>query len=71
MCPTAPPMAYPTGGPTVAPTGAPSPGPTGPPTAGPSEAPTESSTPVDNPCNVDVFDAIADIQGALHFFKDG
>nr|BAE25191.1 unnamed protein product [Mus musculus] len=87
MCPTIPPTAYPTVGPTVGPTGAPSPGPTSspspgptgapspgptaPPTAGSSEASTESLSPADNPCNVDVFDAIAEIQGALHFFKDG
>ncbi|ERE71579.1 matrix metalloproteinase-9 [Cricetulus griseus] len=43
----------------------------GPPTAGPSEAITVSLSPADNACNVDIFDAIAEIQGSLYFFKDG
>ncbi|XP_029412783.1 matrix metalloproteinase-9 isoform X2 [Nannospalax galili] len=71
VCPTAPPTAYPSEQPTVGPTGAPSAGPTGPPTAGPSEAPTVSLGPADNPCNVNIFDAITEIQGSLHFFKNG
>ncbi|CAH6776785.1 matrix metalloproteinase-9 isoform X1 [Phodopus roborovskii] len=69
--PTGPPAAGPTGPPTAGPTGPPAAGPTGPPTAGPSEAVTMSLSPADNPCNVDIFDAIAEIQGSLYFFKDG
>ncbi|EHB05312.1 Matrix metalloproteinase-9 [Heterocephalus glaber] len=61
VCPTLPPTAHPTAGPT----GPPAAGPTGPPTAGP------PPDPVDNPCNVNIFDAIAEIGNYLHFFKDG
>ncbi|XP_005363192.1 matrix metalloproteinase-9 [Microtus ochrogaster] len=71
MCPTLPPTAYPTQSPTVGPTGPPAAGPTGPPTAGPSEATTISLSPADNPCSVNIFDAIAEIQDSLYFFKDG
>uniref|UniRef100_A0A8C5KD64 Matrix metalloproteinase-9 n=1 Tax=Jaculus jaculus TaxID=51337 RepID=A0A8C5KD64_JACJA len=71
VCPTAPPTAYPSERPTVGPTGAPSAGPTGPPTAGPSQAPTVSLDPTEDPCKVNIFDAIAEIQNSLHFFKDG
>ncbi|KAF7462054.1 Hypothetical predicted protein [Marmota monax] len=70
VCPTAPPTARPSELPTTGPTGPPSAGPTGPPTAGPSEAPV-TLDPVDSPCNVDVFDAIAEIGNYLHVFKDG
>ncbi|EGV97682.1 matrix metalloproteinase-9 [Cricetulus griseus] len=71
MCPTVPPTAYPTKSPQAGPTGPPAADPTGPPTAGPSEAITVSLSPADNACNVDIFDAIAEIQGSLYFFKDG
>ncbi|XP_006971033.3 matrix metalloproteinase-9 isoform X1 [Peromyscus maniculatus bairdii] len=87
LCPTVPPTAYPTQSPTVGPTGPPAAGPTGPPTAGPTDPPTAGPTdpptagpsetttkslrPADNPCTVGIFDAIAEIQGSLYFFKDG
>ncbi|KAK7827803.1 hypothetical protein U0070_019627, partial [Myodes glareolus] len=71
MCPTLPPTTYPTKSPTVGPTGPPAAGPTGPPTAGPSEATTISLSPANSPCSVNIFDAIAEIQGSLYFFKDG
>lgn len=61
----------PTGPPAAGPTGPPTAGPTDPPTAGPSETTTMSLRPVDNPCTVGIFDAIAEIQGSLYFFKDG
>ncbi|XP_048203443.1 matrix metalloproteinase-9 [Perognathus longimembris pacificus] len=75
VCPTAPPTAPPTSGPTgppsAGPTGPPTAGPTGPPTAGPSQAPTAPLDPADDPCQVQIFDAIAEIGGSLHFFKEG
>ncbi|XP_004636179.1 matrix metalloproteinase-9 [Octodon degus] len=75
VCPTLPPIAYPTAGPTGPPAPGPtaptSAGPTGPPTAGPPPAPTESPDPKDDPCNVNIFDAIAKIQNDLYLFKDG
>ncbi|KAM5245869.1 matrix metalloproteinase-9 [Ctenodactylus gundi] len=71
VCPTGPPIVHPSERPTAGPTGPPSAGPTGPPTASPPPAPTASLDPVDNPCNVKVFDAIAEIGNYLHFFKDG
>ncbi|XP_037357397.1 matrix metalloproteinase-9-like, partial [Talpa occidentalis] len=71
VCPTAPPTARPSERPTTGPTGPPAAGPTGPPTAGPSAAPTASLDPEDNVCNVDIFDAIAEIGNRLHVFKDG
>ncbi|XP_006881803.1 PREDICTED: matrix metalloproteinase-9 [Elephantulus edwardii] len=79
VCPTGPPTVRPSERPTPGPTGAPSPGPTGPPsptptippTAGPSAAPTEPLNPADDACNVDIFDAIAEIKNQLHLFKDG
>lgn len=79
MCPTVPPTTYPTKSPTAGPTGPPAAGPTGPPTAGPTDPPTAdpseaitvSLSPADNACNVDIFDAIAEIQDSLYFFKDG
>ncbi|XP_020023644.1 matrix metalloproteinase-9 isoform X1 [Castor canadensis] len=67
VCPTIPSNAYPTAGPT----GPPSAGPTAPPSAGPSQDPTVSSDPADNPCNVNIFDAIVEIRNTLHFFKEG
>ncbi|XP_037667369.1 matrix metalloproteinase-9 [Choloepus didactylus] len=67
VCLTVPPSEAPTEGPT----GPPSAGPTGPPTAGPSEAPTGPFDPADNACNVNIFDAIAEIGKHLHLFKDG
>ncbi|XP_003467841.2 matrix metalloproteinase-9 [Cavia porcellus] len=74
VCPTFPPDVRPTAGPTGPPAPGPtaptSAGPTGPPTAGPPPAPTKSLKPV-NPCSVHMFDAIAEIQNYLHFFKDG
>ncbi|KAM7125020.1 matrix metalloproteinase-9 [Molossus nigricans] len=79
ICTTGPPTARPSESPTAGPTGPPSAGPTGPPTArptgpptaGPSAAPTGSFYPEDNVCNVNIFDAIAEIGNTLHFFKDG
>ncbi|KAM6164610.1 matrix metalloproteinase-9 [Rhynchocyon petersi] len=79
VCPTLPPTVRPSERPTVGPTGPPSPGPTrpptagptGPPTAGPSSAPSEPLDPADDPCNVDIFDAIAVIKDRLHFFENG
>ncbi|XP_045689585.1 matrix metalloproteinase-9 [Phyllostomus hastatus] len=65
------PTAGPTGPPTAGPTDAPTAGPTGPPTAGPSAAPTASLGPAEDVCNVDIFDAIAEIGNYLHLFKDG
>ncbi|NP_001104772.1 matrix metalloproteinase-9 precursor [Equus caballus] len=66
------PTAGPTGPPSAGPTGPPSAGPpTGPPTAGPSTAPTVPLGPGEEVCNVDIFDAIAEIGNHLHFFKDG
>ncbi|XP_004687492.1 PREDICTED: matrix metalloproteinase-9 [Condylura cristata] len=70
-CPTVPPPAPPSERPTAGPTGPPGVGPTGPPTPGPSVAPTPSLDPEDNVCNVDIFDAVAEIGTHLHFFKDG
>ncbi|ELW48243.1 Matrix metalloproteinase-9 [Tupaia chinensis] len=43
----------------------------GPPTAGPSEAPTAPLSPADDACNVNIFDAIAEIGNQLLVFKDG
>ncbi|XP_066092876.1 matrix metalloproteinase-9 [Saccopteryx bilineata] len=71
VCVTGPPTTRPSAGPTAGPTGPPSAGPTGPPTAGPSAAPTASLDPAEDVCNVDIFDAIAEIGNHLHFFKDG
>ncbi|XP_054996026.1 matrix metalloproteinase-9 [Sorex araneus] len=71
VCPTGPPTALPSGLPTAGPTGAPSAGPTGPPTAGPSAAPTASLGPEEDVCQVNMFDAISEIGGHLHVFKDG
>ncbi|XP_045385010.1 matrix metalloproteinase-9 [Lemur catta] len=71
VCPTGPPTAPPSERPTTGPTGPPSAGPTGPPTAGPTAAPTVSLDPADDACNVNIFDAIAEIGNRLHFFKDG
>ncbi|KAL1787125.1 matrix metalloproteinase-9 isoform X1 [Sigmodon hispidus] len=72
LCPTVLPSAYPTKNPTVGPTGPPAAGPTGPPTAGPSDATTTMPlSPEDNACTVNIFDAIAEIQDSLYFFKDG
>ncbi|XP_049635156.1 matrix metalloproteinase-9 [Suncus etruscus] len=71
VCPTGPPTARPSEQPTVGPTGAPSPGPTGPPTAGPSAAPTMPLDPDEEICQVNIFDAISEIQGHLHVFRDG
>ncbi|KAF4023710.1 hypothetical protein G4228_015639 [Cervus hanglu yarkandensis] len=71
VCVTGPPTARPSEGPTTGPTGPPAAGPTGPPTAGPSAAPTESPDPAEDVCNVDIFDAIAEIGNRLHFFKAG
>ncbi|XP_016060308.1 PREDICTED: matrix metalloproteinase-9 [Miniopterus natalensis] len=77
VCATGPPTARPSESPTAGPTGPPSTSPTGPRTAGPSAAPTaplaptESLDPEKNVCNVDIFDAIAEIGGHLLFFKDG
>ncbi|KAF6284549.1 matrix metallopeptidase 9 [Rhinolophus ferrumequinum] len=71
VCTTGPPTAHPSTSPTAGPTGSPSVGPTGPPTAGPTEAPTVSLDPSEDVCNVDIFDAIAEIGNRLHFFKDG
>ncbi|XP_069845982.1 matrix metalloproteinase-9 [Dipodomys merriami] len=74
-CPSLPPTAYPTSGPTgppsAGPTSPPTAGPTGPPTAGPSQAPTAPVDPADDPCQVHIFDAIAEIGSVLHFFKEG
>ncbi|XP_007533116.1 matrix metalloproteinase-9 [Erinaceus europaeus] len=71
VCPTGPPTELPTAGPT----GPPSAGPTGPPTAGPSSAPSADPTvpldPKEDVCNVNIFDAIAEIRNHLYFFKDG
>ncbi|XP_008157169.2 matrix metalloproteinase-9 [Eptesicus fuscus] len=73
--PTGPPSPGPTNAPTVGPTGAPTAGPTdtptGAPTAGPSVAPTASLDPAENVCNVNIFDAIAEMGNHLHLFKDG
>ncbi|XP_062968155.1 matrix metalloproteinase-9 [Cynocephalus volans] len=71
VCPTGPPTVRPSERPTAGPTGPPSAGPTGPPTAGPSVAPTGPLDPADDACNVNIFDAIAEIGNRLHFFKDG
>ncbi|KAM5304525.1 matrix metalloproteinase-9 [Glossophaga mutica] len=79
VCITSPPTARPseiptvgpTGPPTAGPTDAPTAGPTGPPTAGPSAAPTASLGPAEDVCNVNIFDAIAEIGDHLHLFKDG
>lgn len=71
VCATGPPTAPPSERPTAGPTGPPSAGPTGPPTAGPSEIPTRSLDPADDVCNVNIFDAIAEIGNRLHLFKDG
>ncbi|XP_007936550.1 matrix metalloproteinase-9 [Orycteropus afer afer] len=71
VCPTGPPTVLPSKRPTVGPTGPPSAGPTGPPTAGPSEAPTAPLDPAEDICNVNMFDAIAEIGNHLHVFKNG
>ncbi|XP_075383870.1 matrix metalloproteinase-9 [Tenrec ecaudatus] len=71
VCVTGPPTVKPSERPTAGPTGPPSPGPTGPPTAGPSAAPTGPLDPVDDACNVHIFDAMAEIRNHLHFFKNG
>lgn len=71
VCVTGPPTTRPSERSTAGPTGPPSAGPTGPPTAGPSAAPTVSLGPGEDICNVDIFDAIAEIRNRLHFFKDG
>ncbi|VFV32007.1 matrix metalloproteinase-9 precursor [Lynx pardinus] len=71
VCTTGPPATRPPERPTAGPTGPPSAGPTGPPTAGPSEAPTVSLDPAEDVCNVNIFDAVAEIGNLLHFFKDG
>ncbi|XP_059978922.1 matrix metalloproteinase-9 [Lagenorhynchus albirostris] len=71
VCATGPPTAPPSERPTAGPTGPPSAGPTGPPTAGPSAIPTRSLDPADEVCNVNIFDAIAEIRNRLHLFKDG
>ncbi|XP_062058367.1 matrix metalloproteinase-9 [Lepus europaeus] len=70
-CPTWPATVRPSEHPTTSPTGAPSAGPTGPPTASPSAAPTAFLDPAEDVCNVNVFDAIAEIGNKLHVFKDG
>nr|BAH13895.1 unnamed protein product [Homo sapiens]BAH14516.1 unnamed protein product [Homo sapiens] len=71
VCPTGPPTVHPSERPTAGPTGPPSAGPTGPPTAGPSTATTVPLSPVDDACNVNIFDAIAEIGNQLYLFKDG
>ncbi|XP_016007832.2 matrix metalloproteinase-9 [Rousettus aegyptiacus] len=71
VCITGPPTARPSESPTTGPTGPPSTGPTGPPTASPSAAATASLNPEEDVCNVNIFDAIAEIGNHLHFFKDG
>ncbi|XP_043836209.1 matrix metalloproteinase-9 [Dromiciops gliroides] len=70
-CPTLPPIARPTGPPTARPSALPTAGPTGPPTANPAVPPTEPLDPADDVCGVHIFDAIAEIRGLLHLFKDG
>ncbi|XP_044517322.1 matrix metalloproteinase-9 [Gracilinanus agilis] len=70
-CPSVPPTARPTGPPTARPSAPPTAGPTGPPTANPPVLPTGPLDPADDVCGVLIFDAIAEIRGQLHFFKDG
>ncbi|KAF5917467.1 matrix metalloproteinase-9 [Diceros bicornis minor] len=71
VCLTGPPPTRPAERPTAAPTGPPSAGPTGPPSAGPPTVPTVPLGPEEDVCNVNIFDAIAEIGDHLHFFKDG
>ncbi|XP_038606275.1 matrix metalloproteinase-9 [Tachyglossus aculeatus] len=68
--PTGRPPAPPTDRPTAPPAGHPPAPPTGRPTAPPTGRPAPPS-PADDVCSVSVFDALADIGGRLHFFKDG
>ncbi|ELK04255.1 Matrix metalloproteinase-9 [Pteropus alecto] len=73
--PTAPPTVCTTGPPTARPSESPTTGPTGPPSTSPTSLPTAGSTASLNPeedvCNVNIFDAIAEIGNHLLFFKDG
>eukprot|EP00069_Balaena_mysticetus_P009528 bmy_06251T0 len=71
VCATGPPIAPTSERPTAGSTGPPAAGPTGPPTAGPSAIPTRSLDPADDVCNVNIFDAIAEIGNRLYLFKDG
>ncbi|XP_074067316.1 matrix metalloproteinase-9 [Macrotis lagotis] len=67
ICPTLPPTAPPTSRPSAPPTA----GPTGPPSSNPSLPPTGPLDPAEDVCGIQIFDAIAEIQGRLHLFKDG